>query len=176
MPSHSLRWWQRRRSRRGSSPRRRSNALQRVEPHLDALVLECFDRALAGADALPNVRGVPTLIKDMSDLSGFPTRWGSGALADAGPADHDAPEVAQLIAMGMNVLGKTSLPEFGIICSAEFPDATPTRNPWNTDHTPGGSSSGSRRAGRGGGRSDRRTRRTAAGRSAFLLRRAVWWA
>ena len=118
---------------------------QRVEPHLDALVLECFDRALAGADSLPEgaFRGVPTLIKDMSDLTGFPTRWGSAALADAGPADHDAPEVAQLVEMGMNVLGKTSLPEFGIICSAEYPDAAPTRNPWNTDHTPGGSSSGS---------------------------------
>ncbi len=118
---------------------------ERVEPQLNALVLECFEQASEQADRLPDgaFRGVPTLIKDMSDLTGFPTRWGSDALAQAAPADHDAPEVAQLLAMGMNVLGKTSLPEFGIICSAEYPEDPPTLNPWNLDHTPGGSSSGS---------------------------------
>ena len=117
---------------------------RQVEPELNALVLERFDEAMATADRLPEgpLRGVPTFIKDMSDLTGYPTRWGSDALSAAAPADHDAPEVAQLLAMGTNVLGKTSMPDFGIICSAEYPDAAPTRNPWNTGHTPGGSSSG----------------------------------
>jgi len=117
---------------------------RRVEPALNALVLERFDEAIATAESLPEgpFRGVPTFIKDMSDLTGYPTRWGSDALAGAGPADHDAPEVAQLLAMGTNVLGKTTMPDFGIICSAEYPDGPPTRNPWNTGHTPGGSSSG----------------------------------
>jgi amidase len=117
-----------------------------VDPVLAAVVTRDFERAeqQAARSVKGPFGGVPTFIKDNEDVEGLPTRHGSAALASAPPARRTAPVVAQMLDMGLVCLGKSSLPEFGFIPAGEFPDDTaPTRNPWNPDHTAGGSSSGS---------------------------------
>ncbi|NNE75076.1 MAG: amidase [Acidimicrobiales bacterium] len=114
-----------------------------VEPHLDAIVVDTFAQARAARPLAGPFAGVPTFIKDMNDVVGIPTLHGSAALADAGAPTVDDPVVAQLIQLGLVSLGKTTMPEFGLTCSAEPERGVPTRNPWNTGHTAGGSSTGS---------------------------------
>ena len=121
---------------------------EHVDPVLAAVVTPDFERALerAAAGIAGPFAGVPTFIKDNEDVEGLPTRQGTAALASAPPATRTAPVAGQILDMGLVCLGKSSLPEFGFTPSAEFPDGTsPTRNPWNPDHTAGGSSSGSAR-------------------------------
>ena len=85
---------------------------------------------------------MPTFIKDMIDVAGLATRQGSQALEGARPARRSAAVAQQMFDMGMLCLGKTTLPEFGLTPSTEFPHVEPTRNPWNLAHTAGGSSGG----------------------------------
>ena len=80
--------------------------------------------------------GVPTGVKDIFYTAGVPTTACSKVYADFVPK-HDATTVARLQEAGGIMLGKTVTTEFA------YRDPSPTRNPWNTDHTPGGSSSGS---------------------------------
>ncbi len=117
----------------------------RVEPSIGAIVAECFGAArqrarepFGGAFA-----GVPTVVKDMTDVAGLPTRFGTAALEHSPPVKRTHPTAQQLFDMGMICLGKSTMPEFGFTAATEFPDRPPTRNPWNLDHTPGGSSGGS---------------------------------
>lgn len=120
---------------------------------LAAIVLESFERArdeAARTDAmiergatLPGAfAGVPTFIKDQIDVIGLPTRYGSDAHAEARPAVRNDPITEQLLGMGLISLGKSTLPEYGLVPSTEFPRGEPTRNPWNFERTPGGSSGG----------------------------------
>ncbi len=80
--------------------------------------------------------GIPVGIKDIFYTAGMPTEAGSKSWAGFVPAFDSAP-VARLKEAGAVILGKTYTTEFA------FMDPAPTRNPWNTQHTPGGSSSGS---------------------------------
>ena len=80
--------------------------------------------------------GVPTGVKDIFYTAGVPTTACSKIYADFVP-EYDATTVANLRGAGGIMLGKTATTEFA------YRDPSPTRNPWNTDHTPGGSSSGS---------------------------------
>lgn len=82
------------------------------------------------------LHGIPLGIKDLIDVAGFPTQAGSPLRADH-RATADAPLVAALRQSGAIILGKTVTVEFACF------DPSPTRNPWNLRHTPGGSSSGS---------------------------------
>ena len=118
---------------------------RRVEPDLHGLVVDDFDRARSTAAEGRGgpFAGVPTVIKDMTDVAGLPTRNGSSAFSRVGPATETGGLAAQLFDMGMIGLGKSTLPEFGFIPCAEFPDAEATRNPWNLDRSTGGSSGGS---------------------------------
>ncbi|BDD80966.1 putative amidase AmiC [Tsukamurella pulmonis] len=93
----------------------------------------------APADAA--FHGVPSAIKENTDFAGLPTTMGSAALP-ATPAKRSGPVGAQFAATGVNVLASTVMPEFGMTASAEFADRAPARNPWNTDYSVGGSSSG----------------------------------
>lgn len=86
--------------------------------------------------------GVPSAIKENTAFAGLPTTMGSAALP-ATPAKRSGPVGEQFAATGVNVLASTVMPEFGMTASAEFADRAPARNPWNTDYTVGGSSSGS---------------------------------
>ena len=116
----------------------------RVEASINAIATPDFERAVrtAAKTAPGPFAGVPTFIKDLMDVEGLPTRQGSEALDGVGPARHTAGLAQQMFDMGMICLGKSTLPEFGFPPSTEFPNAQPTRNPWNLNHTPGGSSGG----------------------------------
>ena len=83
------------------------------------------------------LQGLSVGVKDVIDVAGLPTRNGSAACADAGPAESDATVVARLRAGGARILGKTTTTEFA------FTDPTDCRNPHDVTRTPGGSSSGS---------------------------------
>lgn len=117
----------------------------RVEPTLGAIVVDSFEsaRRRAGEPLSGAFAGVPTLVKDMTDVAGLPTRFGTAALENSPPVKRTHATAQQLFDMGMICLGKSTMPEFGFTASTEFVDRPPTRNPWNLDHTPGGSSGGS---------------------------------
>lgn len=117
-----------------------------VNPELNALAYEAFDRALAHADgAGPRggyFDGVPTFIKDNVDVQGMPTRQGTQAW-EPYPATTHGDFARFFLATGLNPLGKTQLSEFGFSASAEHPGIGAVRNPWDTDYTAAASSSGS---------------------------------
>ena len=117
---------------------------ERVQPALNGLCYQAFDRARAEArDPHPGYfSGVPTVVKDNVDVAGMPTQHGSRAWL-ARSAKHDGDVARVLRSTGLVVLGKTQLPEFGFNASAEFPDDDPVHNPWHTDHSSGASSAGS---------------------------------
>ena len=109
-----------------------------ANPHLNAVVRE-LDLPVSGDGPFA---GVPTVLKDNEDLEGFPTLHGSWAPADR-PASATSPWVRQFLGLGFRPLAKTTLPEFGLTASTESSRYGVTRNPWNTAHSPGGSSGGS---------------------------------
>ncbi len=88
------------------------------------------------------VDGIPTTIKDTYLTKGWPTRRGSRTSPAQGPWDEDAPAVARLRDHGAVLLGKTTTPEFGWKAVTDSPLSGVTRNPWDPDQTPGGSSGG----------------------------------
>ncbi len=85
--------------------------------------------------------GVPSTVKDLTAVRGWPTRRGS-KLTDATPSSFDAPAVARLREQGAVLIGKTTTPEFGWKGVTDSPLTGITRNPWDTGHTSGGSSGG----------------------------------
>ncbi|GAA1736346.1 amidase [Aeromicrobium alkaliterrae] len=116
-----------------------------VNPRLNGIVTSDFDRARStAATPLTGVfAGVPTFIKDNTDVAGLPTGHGSAAVIDPQPAAASEPFAEQLLSTGAVNLGKTTMPEFGFNATTEFQDAEPTRNPWHTDYSCGASSGGS---------------------------------
>jgi len=116
--------------------------IERVNPSLNAMALRCYNRARHTAPTDQGLSGLPFLVKDNTDLAGLPTGHGSAAVMPR-PATNNGDYAADLLEMGLNVVGKTTLPEFGFNGSTEPAHAPPTRNPWNPGHTPGGSSGGS---------------------------------
>ncbi|MDQ3780154.1 MAG: amidase [Chloroflexota bacterium] len=96
------------------------------------------EREIAAGMYRGPLHGIPIAVKDIVNLAGVPTRAGSAVLADAEPESVDAPVVARLKKAGAVILGKTTTHEFAF---GVF--TPPTRNPWNLDHVPGGSSGGS---------------------------------
>ncbi|MHB8921055.1 MAG: amidase [Halothiobacillus sp.] len=95
----------------------------------------------AGKDVGP-LAGVPIGIKDLISTKGIATTSGSIAYRDFVP-DEDDVVVERLVAAGAVILGKTNVPEFGYSGVGHNPIFETTRNPWNLDMTPGGSSAGS---------------------------------
>jgi amidase len=115
-----------------------------VAPTLNALAAERFERARAEA-AHPQggfFAGMPTFVKDNSDVGGLPTQMGTDAFT-AAPAKRDGDFTRMFRAMGVIPLGKTQLSEYGFNASAEHPRLGPVRSPWSTEHTAGASSAGS---------------------------------
>ena len=86
--------------------------------------------------------GVPVSIKDLILTKGWPTLRGSKTISPKGPWNDDAPAAARLREHGAVLLGKTTTPEFGWKGVTDSPLTGTTRNPWNPDKTPGGSSGG----------------------------------
>lgn len=117
---------------------------EKVNGVLDAIVLKTYDDARKKMHLNENglLYGVPSFIKDNENLQGYPTQKGTGAFISK-PAKKNSKYVRQFFHAGVNCIGKTTLPEFGFICSTENERWNITRNPWNTEYTTGGSSSGS---------------------------------
>jgi amidase len=87
--------------------------------------------------------GVPLLLKDMDgQLAGHPCSYGSRSLAGWRP-ERDSELVTRYRNAGLRIIGKSNCPEFGIMGITEPEHHGPTRNPWNVEHVPGGSSGGS---------------------------------
>ena len=117
------------------------NAIVSLLPESEALKLaEAADARLASGDAVGALHGLPTAVKDLNHVKGFPTRFGSRAhLADP-PAATDAGFVARLKAAGALVIGKTNTPEYGVGTLTFNPVFGVTRNPWDLSRHAGGSS------------------------------------
>src|ERR687895_2618895 len=97
--------------------------------------------ARRGAGGERPLLGVPIAVKDTEDVGGEVTGWGTAAHGVAAQRDNDL--VMRLRGAGTVVIGKTNLPELAIIGATEGPAFGVTRNPWDPDRTPGGSSGGS---------------------------------
>lgn len=95
-----------------------------------------------GAGSLPPLHGLPLAHKDLVEVAGAPTTYGTAALPHE-IAAHDHPGVAVLRAAGAISLGKTQVPELGLNAYSENLIAPPARNPLDPSRTPGGSSGGS---------------------------------
>ncbi|MGW1816165.1 amidase [Streptomyces sp. NPDC002125] len=120
--------------------RRTLNAFRQLRTEAALAEAADADRRLAAGERLP-LLGVPVAVKDDTDVEGMPTYFGcDGALP---PAAADSEAVRRLRAAGAVVVGKTNSCEFGQWAFTEGPAFGVTRNPWNTAHTPGGSSGGS---------------------------------
>ncbi|MCB1026316.1 MAG: amidase, partial [Microthrixaceae bacterium] len=115
-----------------------------VAAPLAAVSTADYERARAAAAHPPTgpFGGVPLFIKDNTAVAGLRTGHGSEAVAGAAPAASDGPPTTLFRDLGTILMGTTRLPEFGLICSTEFPDAPPVRNPWNTGRSAGASSGG----------------------------------
>ena len=99
------------------------------------------EAAVMRGAALGPLHGVPYAVKDQFDTAGVRTTSGSRLMAEHVPAE-DATTIARLTAAGGILLGKLNLTEFALGGTQQFPFGQP-RNPWNLEHDPGGSSSGS---------------------------------
>ena len=129
--------------------------IERLDGDINAVVMRWFDRARAQAEAFDELplhhdqrttpfAGVPFLIKDLNiHAAGMPLTSGNRAALDAQPlSTHDSNLMERFRDAGLITLGRTNSPEFGSLPVTEPLAYGPTRNPWNTDHTPGGSSGG----------------------------------
>jgi amidase len=134
-----------------------SAALERIEqlqPTLNAFVHVDPEGALAAAEAIgpkdPRpFAGVPIAMKDTTAVAGMPYRMGSDMFGDF-VAGHDSFVTRRIRDAGFVLVGKTNMPELGILPVSEPRRFGPVRNPWDTDRTPGGSSGGSAAAVAGG--------------------------
>ena len=131
-----------------------------VEPLIHAVAVDDRERARARAEGYRSgggagsdaggtgalcggcFAGVPSIIKNNTDFAGLPTLNGSAAVAPT-PAVANEPFTDQLLATGVNLVGASSLPAFGLTATTEFADREPTRNPWDLNFSCGASSGGS---------------------------------
>ena len=133
--------------------------IDRVNPGLNAFVSLRPEAAMAEARALTEkvaagkpvgpLAGVPLGVKDLEDTAGMVTSYGSLPFKD-NLVQADSIQVARLKAAGAIVVGKTNTPEFGFTGFTKNRLHGTTRNPWNPERTPGGSSGGSAAAVAGG--------------------------
>ncbi|GAB4400125.1 MAG: amidase [Microscillaceae bacterium] len=121
-------------------------AIERLNPQLNAVITPMYEQARQSiAQGLPEgpFRGVPFLLKDLlAFYKGVRCANGSKLLMSY-VADHDSTLTLRYKQAGLVILGRTNLPEFGILPTTEPEAFGPTHNPWNLAHTPGGSSGGS---------------------------------
>jgi amidase len=122
------------------------DSIEALNGDLNAFVHVDADGAIATADGIKPgderpFAGVPIAIKDGAPVEGLPMTAGSELFGDFVP-QHDAFVVRRIREAGFVIVGKTNLPEFGILPVTEPRRLGPTRNPWDPSRTPGGSSGG----------------------------------
>ena len=127
--------------------------IAKLDPQLGSFFLVMSELALSEAqakteqlsqssEALPPFFGVPIAIKDLNAVKGVPCSYGVKILRNF-VAETDDLVVSKLKQAGFIILGKTATSQLGSFPYTESPGFPPTRNPWNLDYTPGGSSGGS---------------------------------
>jgi amidase len=121
--------------------------IDELEPQINAFTHVAHETAMAAAEEIgpgdPRpFAGVPIAIKDNRPVAGMPITMCSDLFGDL-VAGHDGFLVRRIRDAGFVIVGKTALPEMGILPTTESRRFGPTRNPWATDRTPGGSSGGS---------------------------------
>lgn len=127
--------------------------IDQVDGDIGAFVALDAEGALAAAAALDErvahgldvgpLAGIPIGVKDLEDAAGLPTTCGTELRAGRGPALHDSELVSRLRAAGCIVVGKTNTPALGHKAETSNLLFPPTRNPWDRERSPGGSSGGS---------------------------------
>ncbi|MEK7518094.1 MAG: Asp-tRNA(Asn)/Glu-tRNA(Gln) amidotransferase subunit GatA [Patescibacteria group bacterium] len=132
------------------------NQIKKLEPKINAFVTVCENEALEQAKKADNLinnltieqfnnfplLGIPIALKDLFSTNGIKTTAGSKVLVDYIPP-YDATVVKKLKDAGTIIIGKTNLDAWAHGSSGENSDFGSTKNPWNTEYVPGGSSSGS---------------------------------
>lgn len=115
----------------------------KVNPQINAVQLENFAQARQHSHREREgvFAGIPTFVKDNTDVEGLPTNQGSQAV-NAQAAKADGAFTRQFLEQGFVCLGKSKLPELGFNASTEFMGLPPTRNPWNLEYSSGASSGG----------------------------------
>ncbi|HUS42892.1 MAG TPA: amidase [Ilumatobacteraceae bacterium] len=129
--------------------------VERLDGPINAVIMRWFDRAHRQAKAFDELpiaseqreapfAGVPFLLKDLHNhVAGLPLTSGNRAACEATPlSTHDSNLVVHFRNAGLITLGRSNSPEFGSLPVTEPLAYGPTRNPWDTEHTPGGSSGG----------------------------------
>lgn len=126
--------------------------IEAVNPAINAFVSVHAEQAMtqakrlaeriAAGDPVPPLAGVPVGVKDLEDVEEMVTSYGAVPYRNH-VAPRDSIQVARLKAAGAIVIGKTNTPEFGFTFFTKNRVFGVTRNPWNTERTPGGSSGGS---------------------------------
>jgi amidase/6-aminohexanoate-cyclic-dimer hydrolase len=117
---------------------------EKVDPKINAVVVKHYDYAEQQiARGLPEgpFTGVPLLLKDLELLQGTRTTFGASVYQND-VADHSGTLAQRFLDAGVTIFGKSSSPEFGLMPTTESRLFGPTRNPWNLDHSTGGSSGG----------------------------------
>ncbi len=126
--------------------------IERLNPILGCYFTVMAEAAIADAsqkteqlvhhtEELPPFFGVPLSVKDLNPIAGFPCTYGIAA-AKGRIAERDDGLIPRLRSAGFTFLGKTATSQLGSLPYTEAPGFLPTRNPWNVDYTPGGSSGG----------------------------------
>ena len=118
--------------------------IEELNPSINAVVTKTYEQAKeAASKPLPDspLAGIPVLIKDLYPVKGVRLTYGSSLFKDYVP-DYDAEVVKRIKKAGMIILGMTNTPEFGLTITTEPRLHGPTRNPWNTEYSSGGSSGG----------------------------------
>lgn len=118
------------------------NAYVFLDPEATRTAARASEERYATGRPLSPIDGVPTSVKDLAPVAGWPMRRGSAALDPVDPMPADSPPVARLREAGAVFVGKTATPESGSRIVTRSPVHGVTRNPYALDRTPGGSSGG----------------------------------
>ena len=119
------------------------NAFVHLDPDGARRVASDIDERIARGEPVGAFAGVPVGVKDLEDCAGMPTSRGSLLYKGRPAAESDSLHVSRLRRAGAVPVGKTAAPEFGAMMFTRSKAWGVTRNPWNLERTPGGSSGGS---------------------------------
>ena len=103
---------------------------------------ESLDKKISNGEDVGLLAGIPVGVKDLEDAKGFVTTYGSELHTNDSPAEEDSILVSRLRSEGCIILGKTNTPEFGHKGKTDNVPFGATKNPWNLEYSPGGSSGG----------------------------------